>query len=52
MLENLSATTGVSMSEVLRRSIAMYGWFLETRAQGGHVLVERGNGTVREVISV
>jgi hypothetical protein len=51
-LERLARSTGKSMSDVLREAIALKVWFEETRAQGAHVLVERPNGKVREVISV
>ena len=51
-LERLARDTGKSMSEVLRDSIALKSWFEQTRAAGGHVLVEHPDGKVREVISV
>ena len=50
-LENICDATGKPMSEVLRDAIALKAWFTETRAQGGHVLIER-DGNIREVISV
>ena len=50
-LEDLSGQTGESMSEVLRQALTLYRWFRETRATGGHVLVER-DGKFREVISL
>jgi len=52
ILEQLARATGKSMSDVLRESIALKAWFEQTRAEGGHVLVERADGKVREVISV
>lgn len=51
-LEELSAKTGHSMSEVLRDSIAVYKWFIDARAQGLHVLVEGPRGSVRELIDI
>lgn len=51
-LEALATRTGRSMSDVLRDAIALKSWFEQTRAEGGHVLVELPNGKVREVISV
>src|SRR5439155_14560433 len=51
-LERLAHQTGKSMSDVLRDAIALKDWFEQTRAEGGHVLVERSDGKVREVISV
>jgi hypothetical protein len=50
-LERLAHQTGKSMSDVLRDAIALKAWFEQTRAEGGHVLVERPDGKVREVIS-
>lgn len=51
-LEDLSTHTGKSMSEVLRDAIALKVWFHETLAQGNRVLVEKPNGSIREVLSV
>jgi hypothetical protein len=51
-LERLARSTGKSMSDVLRDAIALKVWFEQTRAEGGHVLVERPDGKIREVISV
>jgi hypothetical protein len=51
-LQQLSVRTGKSMSDVLRDAIALKAWFEQTRAEGGHVLVEHPDGKVREVISV
>jgi len=39
-------------SDVLREAIARKAWFEQTRAEGGHVLVEQPSDKVREVISV
>lgn len=50
-LERLARQTG-SMSDVLRDAIALKAWFEQTRAAGGHVLVEWPDGKIREVISV
>lgn len=50
-LEEVAAARGMSMSEVLRESVALARWWTETRAQGGRILVERPNGSVREVVS-
>ncbi len=51
-LEQLASQTNRSMSDVLRDAIALKAWFEQTRAEGGHVLVEHPDGKVREVISV
>jgi ribbon-helix-helix CopG family protein len=51
-LERLARQTGRSMSDVLRDAIALKSWFEQTRAEGGHVLVERPDGKIREIISV
>jgi hypothetical protein len=51
-LDWLAKRTGKSMSETLRDAIALKQWFEATRAEGGHVLVERPDGQIREVISV
>lgn len=50
-LEDLSAQTGLSMSEVIREALKFYRWSLEVRQQGGRIMVERG-GVVRELISL
>ncbi len=51
-LTDMSARSGSSMSEVLRKSLSTYRWFLQTRAQGNRVLVERPDGSLREVLSL
>jgi len=51
-LEQLARQSGKSMSEVLRDAIALKAWFEQTRAEGGHVLVERPDGNIREIVSV
>jgi hypothetical protein len=51
-LDRLAQRSGKSKSDVLREAIALKAWFEQTRDEGGHVLVERPDGRVREVISV
>ncbi len=50
-ISDLSRESGAPMSEVIRRSLAMYRWFLTARSMGQHILVER-DGNIREVLSV
>jgi len=40
-----------SLSEALRRAIALAKWFQDMRDQGAHVLVEH-NGKVREIVQL
>jgi len=49
-IEDLSLESGQPMSEVIRRSLSLYRWFMTARSMGQHVLVER-NGIAREIVS-
>ncbi len=49
-LSTLATRKGKTMSEVLRDSIALERWFDETRREGGKVLVEQPDGSIREVV--
>ena len=50
-LEDVAAMRGLTMSDTLRQAIALFSWYVETKRQGGRVLVERPDGAVRELIS-
>lgn len=49
IIETLSKDTGAPMSEILRRSLSVYRWTIEVRAQGGKILSER-DGRIREMV--
>lgn len=51
-IEDLSASTGHSMSEVLRDALAIYRWSIEARAAGDRILIEKPSGQIRELISL
>lgn len=51
-LENLSASLGKSMSEVLREAITLMVWYEAERAKGNKILIESPSGTYREIVSV
>ena len=51
-VENLAVQQGLSMGEVLRRALTLYIWYRENRAAGNRLLVERPNGSAREVVSL
>ncbi len=48
-LLDLAARTGKTQADVLRTAVGMYSWYVETRALGNHLLVERPDGSTREV---
>ena len=51
-LEELArAEGGITGSEALRRAISLSKWFVDQRANGANILVER-NGKLREVIKL
>lgn len=51
-LEQLAkAEGGISVSEVLRRAIALSKWFVEQQNNGANILVER-DGKLREVVKI
>ena len=49
VLEELARCKGKSITDVLRDAIALEKLFEDTRADGGHVLLER-DGRLRELI--
>lgn len=49
-LKTISENTGKSMAEVLRDAIALELFFHEARRDGDRILIERRDGTLREVI--
>jgi len=51
LLDDLSTSTGKSISEVVADAARLYRWSLEVRSQGGRLLVER-DGKQREVVSL
>lgn len=48
-LTSLASDRGKSVSEMLREAIALSKWVHDTRAAGGHVLVEQ-DGKTREIV--
>ena len=51
-VERLADEQGTSVSEVVRDALAREEWFRKTKADGGRVLVQEKDGTVREVVFV
>jgi len=49
-LNALAERRGKTMSEVLRDAIALERWFDQTRREGSKVLVEKPDGSMREVV--
>jgi hypothetical protein len=50
-LEELAHAEGENLSDALRDAIALSKWFLDTKREGGKILVER-NGAIREIVRV
>lgn len=48
-LEQIAASTGKTISEVLRDAIALEKWFHDVTRHGGRVLVEE-NGQTKEIV--
>jgi len=49
-VQDLAARRGVSMGEIMRQAISVYAWAEEERLQGGHILVEKSNGEIRQLL--
>ena len=49
-LEEIASRKGTSMAEVLRDAIALEKWVMDAHAEGSRLLIERPDGTVREVV--
>lgn len=49
ILQELGRGRGKNTSEALREAIALSKWIHDTRAAGGHILVEQ-NGNTREIV--
>ncbi len=49
-LEKLAEEKGKTMSEVLRNAIALEKWVTDVTKEGGHILIEKPDGKVREIL--
>ena len=49
-LENLAQNDGVSQTEILRRALASYAYFMKARDGGGEIQVKTGNKIVEVVL--
>jgi hypothetical protein len=49
-LEKLAQEKGKTMSEVLRDAIALEKWVTDATKEGAHILIERPDGKVREIL--
>ena len=49
-LRELADKTGVSMAEVVRRSVAIDKFLHDTKSEGGKILIKNKDATVRELI--
>jgi hypothetical protein len=50
MLEALAEKKGKSMTDVLRDAIALEKWLLDEQESGSRLLVERPEGSIRELV--
>jgi hypothetical protein len=50
VLTEIAQRRGKSISDVLRDAIAFEKWYQDIVDSGGHVLVERDNGRLREIV--
>ena len=51
-LQHLAARNGISLSEAVRRAISTEAYLQETRDSGGKVLIEGGDGRLKELVFV
>jgi metal-responsive CopG/Arc/MetJ family transcriptional regulator len=51
VLEDLARREGVTVSEALRKAIALNKWFVETQDSGGKILVEE-NGKLQRIVRI
>ncbi len=51
VLEDLAKREGVTVSEALRKAIALNKWFVETQDAGGKILVEE-NGRLQRIVKI
>jgi hypothetical protein len=51
VLEDLAKREGVTVSEALRKAIALNKWFVETQDAGGKILVEE-NGKLQRIVKL
>ena len=49
-LNELSASTGVAKTEILRRAIAVYGYLNEVRGSNPSIKIEKPNGEKVELV--
>ena len=50
MLKELAAKRGVSMTEILRRAVALEDYVDEAIDEGGKILVEKRDGEMRQLL--
>lgn len=50
VLAEIAHRRGKSVSDVIRDAIALEKWYEDTKEEGGRVLVELGDGRVREIV--
>ncbi len=50
ILRDLATTTGVSMAEVVRRSVAIDKFLHDTKSEGGKILIKDKNNSFRELL--
>lgn len=50
-LKKLANSQGLTVSEALRRAIALNKWFIETQ-KNGNILVEERNGKIYQILSL
>ena len=51
-LEHISDTTDESLSQVVRRSVAIYEMLLNEKSSGGVILIRASDGTEKQVVIV
>ena len=50
MLEEMARRRGLAIDGFLREAVALEKWYLETKENGGHILVRHKHGDVEELV--
>ena len=49
-LQEIAERRGITVADALKEALALEKWYLETKEDGGHILVRHKDGDVQELV--